>query len=239
MRAPDGRDRAAAAARADDGRRGSRAECHRFQIVQTAADRLLLRLDRHGIDDVDAAWRAAAAALREYLNRQSLPAWISGWTSSRPSSTGKAASSGRWPSKRGRHRCIISESPIGRGRHRRGVIAEGKAGKSLSSRNHEQVQIHLLLRGRRPQRPDAAGRQGRQPVRDDADRPQRPAGIRHHDGGLPRVSGQPAAARRTDGRRAGPRSATLERKTGKGVRLGDESSPRLRALGIGDVDARA
>ena len=49
------------------------ADVHRFQIVQTAADRLLLRLDRHGIDDVDAAWRAAAAALREYLNRQSLP----------------------------------------------------------------------------------------------------------------------------------------------------------------------
>ena len=48
------------------------AHVHRFQIVQTAADRLLLRFE-HGADSVRrAAGHAAAAALRNYLARQSL-----------------------------------------------------------------------------------------------------------------------------------------------------------------------
>ena len=46
---------------------------HRFQIVQTAADQLMLRLDRHGNDNREAAWRAAGGALRRYLTQQSLP----------------------------------------------------------------------------------------------------------------------------------------------------------------------
>jgi phenylacetate-coenzyme A ligase PaaK-like adenylate-forming protein len=49
------------------------AHVHRFQIVQTAADRLMLRLDTSHENDRQAAWRAAAGALRHYLTRQSLP----------------------------------------------------------------------------------------------------------------------------------------------------------------------
>ena len=49
------------------------AQVHRFQIVQTADDRLMLRLDASETIDRRAAWRAAAAALRRYLARQSLP----------------------------------------------------------------------------------------------------------------------------------------------------------------------
>jgi len=49
------------------------AQVHRFQIVQTADDRLMLRLDASEEFDRRAAWRAAAAALRRYLARQSLP----------------------------------------------------------------------------------------------------------------------------------------------------------------------
>ena len=48
------------------------AHVHRFQIVQTAADRLLLRFE-HGANSVRrAAWHATAAALRNYLAQQSL-----------------------------------------------------------------------------------------------------------------------------------------------------------------------
>ena len=46
---------------------------HRFQIVQTAADRLALRLDPHEVCDRSAAWTAASRGLKEYLARQSLP----------------------------------------------------------------------------------------------------------------------------------------------------------------------
>jgi putative adenylate-forming enzyme len=49
------------------------AQLHRFQIVQTRADRLMLRLEPSESGDRQAAWRAASRALREYLNRQSLP----------------------------------------------------------------------------------------------------------------------------------------------------------------------
>lgn len=49
------------------------ARVHRFQIVQTAADRLMLRLDRGDERARQGAWRAAAGALRRYLVRQSLP----------------------------------------------------------------------------------------------------------------------------------------------------------------------
>jgi phenylacetate-coenzyme A ligase PaaK-like adenylate-forming protein len=49
------------------------AHLHRFQIVQTAADRLMLRLDTSHESARQAAWRAAAGALRQYLTRQSLP----------------------------------------------------------------------------------------------------------------------------------------------------------------------
>jgi len=49
------------------------AHVHRFQIVQTAADRLLLRLDPAGEDDRRAVWHTAATALRDYLAKQSLP----------------------------------------------------------------------------------------------------------------------------------------------------------------------
>ena len=45
---------------------------HRFQILQTAADRLALRLDPKEARDRDAAWSAASQALRTYLARQSL-----------------------------------------------------------------------------------------------------------------------------------------------------------------------
>jgi len=48
------------------------AQVHRFQIVQTAADRLLLRLEPGEGGTRNAAWHAAAAALRHYLARQSL-----------------------------------------------------------------------------------------------------------------------------------------------------------------------
>jgi phenylacetate-CoA ligase len=46
---------------------------HRFQIVQAASDRLLLRFDRGDERARQAAWRAAAGALHRYLIRQSLP----------------------------------------------------------------------------------------------------------------------------------------------------------------------
>ena len=46
---------------------------HRFQIVQTAADRLMVRLDTSAETDRRAVWRATANALRQYLARQSLP----------------------------------------------------------------------------------------------------------------------------------------------------------------------
>jgi phenylacetate-CoA ligase len=49
------------------------ANVHRFQIVQTAADRLMLRLDTMHEDDRQAVWRAASVALRRYLDQQSLP----------------------------------------------------------------------------------------------------------------------------------------------------------------------
>jgi phenylacetate-coenzyme A ligase PaaK-like adenylate-forming protein len=45
---------------------------HRFQILQTAADRLALRLDPKEARDRDAAWTAASEALRAYLAQQSL-----------------------------------------------------------------------------------------------------------------------------------------------------------------------
>jgi len=45
---------------------------HRFQILQTAADRLSLRLDPEEARDRDAAWSVASKALRTYLARQSL-----------------------------------------------------------------------------------------------------------------------------------------------------------------------
>ena len=49
------------------------AQVQRFQIVQTAADRLLLRLAPGAGGDRLAAWHAARAALRRYLACQSLP----------------------------------------------------------------------------------------------------------------------------------------------------------------------
>ncbi len=49
------------------------AQVHRFQIVQTGADRLMLRLDTSGKSDRQAAWRAASSALHQYLKQQSLP----------------------------------------------------------------------------------------------------------------------------------------------------------------------
>jgi putative adenylate-forming enzyme len=45
---------------------------HRFQILQTAADSLALRLDPDEAADPHAAWAAASRGLREYLARQSL-----------------------------------------------------------------------------------------------------------------------------------------------------------------------
>lgn len=48
------------------------AQVHRFQIVQTGDDRLMLRLDTSGKSDRQAAWRAASSALHQYLKRQSL-----------------------------------------------------------------------------------------------------------------------------------------------------------------------
>jgi len=49
------------------------AHVHRFQIVQTASDRLLLRLDPGEGGTREDAWHAAAGALRAYLDRQRLP----------------------------------------------------------------------------------------------------------------------------------------------------------------------
>jgi putative adenylate-forming enzyme len=46
---------------------------HRFQILQTAADRLALRLDPDEARDRTAAWAAASRALKAYLVRQGLP----------------------------------------------------------------------------------------------------------------------------------------------------------------------
>jgi phenylacetate-CoA ligase len=45
----------------------------RFQIVQTASDRLLVRLDCRGHPDRQPLWRAAERALLAYLARQALP----------------------------------------------------------------------------------------------------------------------------------------------------------------------
>ena len=49
------------------------AQVHRFQIVQTATDRLMLRLDTSSKSHRQAAWRAASSALHQYLKQQSLP----------------------------------------------------------------------------------------------------------------------------------------------------------------------
>jgi len=49
------------------------AHVHRFQIVQTGADRLMLRLEPCAADVRSAIWHAAAPALRKYLHEQSLP----------------------------------------------------------------------------------------------------------------------------------------------------------------------
>jgi phenylacetate-coenzyme A ligase PaaK-like adenylate-forming protein len=49
------------------------ANVQRFQIVQTAADRLLLRLEPRGLADRQTTWRAASRAMRLYLAQQSLP----------------------------------------------------------------------------------------------------------------------------------------------------------------------
>jgi len=49
------------------------APASRFQILQTAPDRLLLRLAARAPADRQAAWRAVAKALRDFLDRQSLP----------------------------------------------------------------------------------------------------------------------------------------------------------------------
>jgi putative adenylate-forming enzyme len=49
------------------------AHVHRFQIVQSAPDRLLLRLDLPDNEARRAAWRAASGAMRNYLAQQSLP----------------------------------------------------------------------------------------------------------------------------------------------------------------------
>jgi phenylacetate-coenzyme A ligase PaaK-like adenylate-forming protein len=49
------------------------AHVHRFQLVQTAPDRLMLRLESSGAATRHATWLAAAEALRGYLARQSLP----------------------------------------------------------------------------------------------------------------------------------------------------------------------
>ena len=46
---------------------------HRFQILQTGADALALRLDPHEVHDRAAAWEAASRGLKQYLERQSLP----------------------------------------------------------------------------------------------------------------------------------------------------------------------
>ena len=49
------------------------AHVHRFQIVQTGADRLMLRLEPCADDVRGTIWHAAATALRKYLQEQSLP----------------------------------------------------------------------------------------------------------------------------------------------------------------------
>jgi phenylacetate-coenzyme A ligase PaaK-like adenylate-forming protein len=49
------------------------AHVHRFQLVQTAPDRLMLRLEPCADNVRRAVWHAAAAALRTYLTHQSLP----------------------------------------------------------------------------------------------------------------------------------------------------------------------
>jgi hypothetical protein len=49
------------------------AQVHRFQIVQTGADRLMLRLGTSSKGDRQAAWHAASSALHQYLKQQSLP----------------------------------------------------------------------------------------------------------------------------------------------------------------------
>jgi hypothetical protein len=49
------------------------APASRFQILQTAPDRLRLRLAARAPADRQAAWRALEKALRAFLDRQSLP----------------------------------------------------------------------------------------------------------------------------------------------------------------------
>jgi len=49
------------------------AHVHRFQLAQTAPDRLMLRLEPCAESVRRAAWHAAAPALRAYLTQQSLP----------------------------------------------------------------------------------------------------------------------------------------------------------------------
>ncbi len=49
------------------------AHVHRFQIVQTAADRLMVRIEFGHEDDRHTVWHAASDALRGYLAQQSLP----------------------------------------------------------------------------------------------------------------------------------------------------------------------
>ena len=105
------------------------AQVHRFQLVQSAADRLLLRLDRGDERARQAAWRAAAGALRRYLTRQSLPNVRVDLDAARPGrgpaqrqaagSRRREGDDGRTSARRAPHRgaldCILSFSSSNRG----------------------------------------------------------------------------------------------------------------------------
>ena len=74
-------------------------------------------------------------------------------------------------------------------------------------------------------------------MRDDTDRAQCPAGIRHHDCGLPCLPREPAAAGQADGARP-DRDRRARAEVRQGVRLGRKPPARFGAVGFGDVDAR-
>ncbi len=97
----------------------------------------------------------------------------------------------------------------------------------------EHANLPLHVRTREPPRQDAARRQGRQPVRDDADRARRAARLHHHHRRLPRVPGGEPPARRPDGRRCARTSRSSSARPAR--RFGGADRPLLVSVRSGSA----
>ncbi len=130
----------------------------------------------------------------------------------RPSSraTRRGAGSPRWAPRRSRSRCWSRCcGDVARGGERVGNL---HAPHPLGARCDE---VRLRLRRGRAGHEGPARRQGRQPRRDDLARPSRPARLRHHDRGLPRLPGR---------RRGAGRAGCRGQRAPGGARGGDRQA---------------